>query len=53
VTSREPSERFVVPSSDALALPLALGVSVVVSGGQSVAHSPLQVLFEPWSASHR
>ena len=53
MTSWLPSARVVVPSSEDFALPLALGLAVVVSGGQSVAQSPLQALFAPWSASHR
>jgi hypothetical protein len=53
VTSRVPSARFVMPSSEALAAPLALGVVVVVSGGHACAQAPLQTLLAPWSASHR
>jgi hypothetical protein len=44
---------LVVPSSEALAAPLALGATAVVSGGQACAHAPLHALIAPWSASHR
>jgi hypothetical protein len=48
-----PSDRFVVPSSAALAEPAACGAPDVVSGGQSCAHSPLHVLDMPVSACQR
>src|SRR6185295_7520090 len=47
VASSEPSARFVVPSSEALTAPLALGVPVIVRGGHACAQAPVHVLAEP------
>jgi hypothetical protein len=48
-----PSERFVVPSIDAVTPEPALGLPLVVTGGHSVAHAPKQVLLGPVSFSNR
>ena len=53
VTSRDPSGRVAVPSSDDLTAPLAFGVPVVVRGGHAWAQAAVHVLLGPWSASQR
>jgi hypothetical protein len=47
VTSRDPSARVVVPSSEPLTAPLAFGVPVIVSGGHACAQAPLHALVAP------
>jgi len=47
-----PSSRVVVPSIDEVAPIVAVASPVVVTGGQSDAHSPEHVLFVPVSASN-
>src|SRR5689334_5196245 len=48
-----PSLRLLVPSSPSRAPALAVGAPVVTSGGQNVAHLPLQMLVWPLSWAHR
>ena len=49
MTCLDPSDRVVVPSIEAVTPVPALGLPVVVTGGQSVAQAPEQVLIEPVS----
>jgi hypothetical protein len=53
VTSSFPSERVVVPRSDAVTPLPAFGVPLVRNGGQALAQAPEHVLFEPVSFSNR
>lgn len=48
-----PSERVIVPRSLAFALPAAVGVLVVVTGGQAPAHAPEHADASPVSLTHR
>ena len=48
-----PSERVVVPTSEAFAPPLTVGLPVASTGGQAVAHAPEHVLFVPESFMNR
>ena len=48
-----PSERLVVPSSEAFTPPLAFGLPLVSSGGQFVAHAPEHALLPFLSFSNR
>jgi hypothetical protein len=53
VTCFVPSDRVVVPAIEAVRPLPAVGLPVVVTGGQSVAHAPEQVLFGPVSFMKR
>src|SRR6266404_2698487 len=53
VTCRRPSARFVVPSRDAFAPVPACGFAAAISGGQKVAHFPVQELLPFLSLSNR
>jgi hypothetical protein len=48
-----PSERVIVPMSLAMALPDAVAVPVVVTGGHAPAQAPLQLDMSPVSFTHR
>jgi hypothetical protein len=48
-----PSERVIVPRSLGFALPAAVGVPVVVTGGQAPAHAPEHADMPPVSLVHR
>jgi hypothetical protein len=48
-----PSERVIVPSSLAVALPDAVGAPVVVTGGHAPAHAPEHCDASPVSLTHR
>ncbi len=48
-----PSDRVIVPRSAASAIPAALGLPAVVTGGQTAAHGPEQLEVDPLSASYR
>jgi hypothetical protein len=47
-----PSDRVLVPTSEALARPLTVGL-VAVSGGHVPAQAPKHVLFDPESLRNR
>src|SRR6185369_14318421 len=49
VTCVVPSDRLVVPRSEAFAPAPAAGLPLTVTGGQAWAHAPLHVLFVPLS----
>jgi hypothetical protein len=48
-----PSDRVIVPRSLAFALPDAVAVPVVVTGGQAPAHAPVHADMPPLSLTHR
>jgi hypothetical protein len=48
-----PSERFVIPTSDAFAPPLTLGLPLAINGGQNDAHCPVHELFGARSFANR